>query len=115
MAEQLEGGRVVKGRWNPGGRSLELVVAPAVEDGPDLLLRYRGVQLLEPALPQLAALIEDTSLTIVRARLSPRAHDLSFSSGAVLHVAFGAVEITATVHQTPGYTDPEPRFLVLSC
>lgn len=73
---ELAGAQIRKARWNPGGRTLELLLrigGAGADGGVDVLLRYRNVNVLEPALPALAALIEDPSLVVRRSTLQGEA------------------------------------------
>jgi hypothetical protein len=85
-----------------------------------LLLRYRGVRSLEPALPQLAALVEDVSLDVraselLDARGTEREHRIQLGPAGSIVVGFAALEVSESLAFGGDYADGGPRFQVLSC
>ena len=113
----LHGAHIRRARWNPGGRTFELLVrSPADEVG--VLFRYRNVERLEPPLPRLAALVEDPSLVIhqILRREGPagQEHRLRIG-GEEIEIVCGAIE--RTISPVPGqdYLEAGPRFDILSC
>lgn len=117
---ELNGARIRKARWNPGGRTLELLLRAASEQGDtDLLIRYRNVTRLEPALPQLAALVEDVALRVTEASLAQVGgnwvHRVRLGDAGELVITTGVVEQTETVAPGPDYADAGYRFELLSC
>jgi hypothetical protein len=119
-AMRLSGARFRKARWNPGGRTLELVLRVPEADGwAELLVRYRGVERLEPAVPALARIVEDVAVVLSGHALSAAAgcwqHRLESDAGVVL-VRFGDLELGR--EPVAGPSDPFDgghRFEVLSC
>jgi len=117
----LGGARIRQARWNPGGHVLELLLRLAgTESGEvELLLRYRGVQRLEPSLPELAALVEDVTQAVVASRVDVLGgaleHRLELSGGRAITVGFAALEHSETLGSRNAYGEPGPRFQVLSC
>lgn len=113
----LAGATIRQVRWNPGARVLELLLRQ--QDAADLLLRYRGVQLLEPDLPTFAALCEDVSLALTASDIGRHGnlpeHRLALGEKGALVVRFGALELRETAGSGPDYGDVGPRFQVLSC
>jgi hypothetical protein len=113
----LAGATIRQARWNPGARVFELLLHEQTTG--DLLLRYRGVQLLEPDLPTLAALCEDVSLSVSASSVGRHGnlpeHRVALGDRGVLMVRFGALELHEGAGGGPHYGDVGPRFQVLSC
>ncbi|HSJ13547.1 MAG TPA: hypothetical protein VK939_03975 [Longimicrobiales bacterium] len=120
-ALQLNGGRFRRARWNPGARTLEVLARVEERDGwMELLLRYRNVERLEPALPALVAMIEDVSVELTGQQLSAAAgcwqHRLETRSAGTLQIRFGDLFLARTPVAGPADPlDAGPRFEVLSC
>lgn len=114
----MSGGRIRKARWNPAGRTFELLVRVAADEV-DVLFRYWQVERLEPALPRLAALVEDTSLVIADAVLEDSAagqiHRVRLNPGGEIEIACARVETTVSPIPGQDYLDSGPRFDILSC
>jgi hypothetical protein len=114
------GGRIEQARWNPGGHVLELRLRyrDVGRGEVDMLLRYRGVEALEPPLPELAALVEDVSLRVSASRVHPLApaavHHLQLGSTGAIVVRFRALELSETLAAAV-YGEAPLRFQVLSC
>ena len=120
-ALQLAGARIRQARWNPGAHVFELLLRreDAERGAVDTLLRYRGVQLLEPALPELAAVVEDVARSVAESRVSGAGgraeHRVVLAPEGSIVIRFGAVEITETLAPSGEYGETGFRFQVLSC
>lgn len=119
---ELAGARIRKARWNPGGRTLELLLragGTGAEGESDLLFRYRNVSLLEPALPALAALVEDASLVVQRSELNGAVgawrQRLEFAPAGEILIECAAVEEREAPVPGQDYLEAGFRFEVLSC
>lgn len=115
----LRDARIRKARWNPGGRTFELLVRVPADDV-DVLFRYWNVVRLEPALPRLAALVEDTSRVIAFASLEESAsggstHRLRLAPDGEIEIACARMETTVSPIPGQDYFDSAPRFDILSC
>jgi len=117
----LAGAAIKQARWNPGGHTFELLLrCQDPRRGPlDLLLRYRGVRSLEPALPALAALVEDASLTLAASVFGAAdgapSHCIQLAPAGGLKVAFAALEWSEQLGTGADYGAPGYRFQILSC
>jgi len=117
----LTGARIRQARWNPGGHTFELLLrCQDPERGPlDLLLRYRGVRSLEPALPALATLVEDVDLAVQASAAKSidglPEHRLALTPAGEIVVRFTALESSETLGTGGDYGDHGFRFQILSC
>lgn len=117
----VPGGRIRKARWNPGGRTLELVLRVPEADGwSEVLLRYRNVERLEPPLPALARLVEDPAGELAGQALVSAAgcwqHRVELRTGPALTVRFADLFLSRSPVAGPEeLVESGHRFEVLSC